>query len=41
MMVLVGHEWGQQEYSLQSLSDTSLQGLLSHGEGLTGGRWPS
>ncbi|MFQ2151948.1 hypothetical protein [Aeromonas sanarellii] len=34
MVVLVGHEWGQQEYSLQSLSDTSLQGLLSHGEEL-------
>ncbi|MFQ2478577.1 hypothetical protein ACK31T_00010 [Aeromonas caviae] len=37
MMVLVGHEWGQQEYSLQSLSDTSLQGLLSHGEELDWG----
>ena len=34
MVVLVGHEWGQQEYSLQSLSDSSLQGLLSHGEEL-------
>ncbi|MNG85268.1 hypothetical protein D3C79_440240 [compost metagenome] len=34
MMVLVGHEQGQQEYSLQSLSDSSLQGLLSHGEEL-------
>lgn len=29
MMVLVGHEQGQQEYSLQSLSDSALQGLLS------------
>ncbi|MGL6231973.1 hypothetical protein ACSZMQ_13085 [Aeromonas rivipollensis] len=34
MVVLVGHEWGQQEYSLQSLSDSSLLGLLSHGEEL-------
>lgn len=34
MMVLVGHEWGQQEYSLQSLNDTPLQGLLSHGDEL-------
>lgn len=32
MVVLVGHEWGQQEYALQSLSSTSLQGLLSHSE---------
>lgn len=32
MMVLVGHEWGQQEYSLQSLSDASLQDLLSHAD---------
>lgn len=32
MVVLVGHEWGQQEYSLQSLSSTSLLGLLSHSE---------
>jgi len=33
-VVLVGHEWGQQENSLQRLSSTSLQGLLSHGEEL-------
>ncbi|MBV7414972.1 MULTISPECIES: hypothetical protein [unclassified Aeromonas] len=32
MVVLVGHELGQQEYSLQSLSDSSLQDLLSHGD---------
>ena len=32
MMVLVGHELGQQEYSLQSLSDSSLQDLLGHGD---------
>ena len=32
MMVLVGHELGQQEYSLQSLTDSSLQDLLSHGD---------
>lgn len=30
MMVLVGHEQGQQEYSLQSLSDSTLLGLLNH-----------
>lgn len=32
MVVLVGHELGQQEYSLQSLSDSSLQDLLGHGD---------
>lgn len=32
MVVLVGHELGQQEYSLQSLSDSSLQDLLSNGD---------
>lgn len=32
MVVLVGHEQGQQEYSLQSLSDSSLQDLLSQGD---------
>lgn len=32
MMVLVGHEHGQQEYSLQSLSEGVVQGLLSHGD---------
>lgn len=34
MMVLVGHEWGQQEYALSSLSDNALHGLLSHGDEL-------
>ncbi|WP_434662897.1 hypothetical protein [Aeromonas sp. NJAU223] len=28
MVVLVGHEWGQQEYALSSLSDNALHGLL-------------
>ncbi|MGY6036494.1 hypothetical protein [Aeromonas sp. AE23HZ002T15] len=34
MMVLVGHEWGQQEYALSSLSDNALHGLLGHGDEL-------
>ena len=34
MMVLVGHEQGQQEYTLQSLSDVCLQDLLGHSDNI-------
>ncbi|CAD7491799.1 hypothetical protein ACXRSW_00010 [Aeromonas dhakensis] len=34
MMVLVGHEQGEQEYTLQSLSDISLQDLLGHSDNI-------
>lgn len=34
MVVLVGHDQGQQEYSLQSLSDTCLQDLLMRSDSI-------